>query len=145
MARTSSRALSLFVLCCLAGCQSAEKASLQPIDPGQPPPTFAELMQRGKGQINAAHEFYYSDRWKDLEQAAVALKETSSYVAKLPQANWTEPQKAKLVKLTQEFGEAADTLKAAGAAQDATKTSQAFQRLHDAYRQLRAEQLVVAP
>jgi len=137
--------LTLFVLCCLAGCQSAEKASLQPLAPDAPPPTFGELMQRGKAQLSAAHEFYYTDRWKDLEQAAVALKETGTYITKVPQITWTEPQKAKMATLVKEFNDASDALKAAGAAQDATKTSQAFQRLHDTYRQMRVEQLVVAP
>ena len=143
--RTSAKVITLFVLCCLAGCQSAEKASLTPIAADAPPPTFAELMSRGKQQLNAAHEFYYTDRWKDLEQAAVALKETGNYVSglKLPAA--TEAQKTKLASLTKEFTDAADQLKVAGAEQNATKTSQVFQRLHEAYRQLRVEQMIVAP
>src|SRR5207247_2603049 len=109
MVRTirSPRVITLFVLCCLAGCQSAEKASLQPIPPDAPPPTFGELMQRGKTQINAAHEFYYSDRWKDVEQAATAIKETGTYLTKLPQTNWNDKQKAQFAQLTKEFNEAA--------------------------------------
>lgn len=143
--RTSSRVVTLCILCCLAGCQSAEKAALTPLAPDAPPPTFAELMSRGKQQISAAHEFYYTDRWKDLEQAAVAIKETGSYVTKLTLPSATEAQKAKLATLTKDFTDAADQLKSAGAEQNPTKTSQVFQKLHEAYRLLRVEQMVIAP
>ena len=143
--RTSARVITLFVLCCLAGCQSAEKASLTPISPESPPPTFAELMSRGKQQLNAAHEFYYTDRWKDVEIAAVALKETGNYVNRLTIPGATEAQKVKLTQLTKEFSDAADQLKVAGAEQNPTKTSQVFQRLNEAYRQLRSEQIILAP
>jgi hypothetical protein len=147
MVRTlcSRRFATWLVVCCLGGCQSVEKASLNPIAPDAPPPTFAELMARGKNQINAAHESYYADQWKEVERAAMAMKETSAYLTKLPQVNMTEPQKAKLTQLTKEFSDAADALKAAGTAQDPNKTGSAFQRLHEVYRQLRAEQLIVAP
>lgn len=147
MVRThaSHQVLTLFVLCCLAGCQSAEKASLTPLAPDAPPLTFAELMSRGKQQLNAAHEFYYTDRWKDLEQAAVAIKETGTSVSRLPLPNATEAQKTKLTQLTKDFTEAADQLKLAGAEQNPNKTSQVFQKLHEAYRQLRVEQMIVAP
>jgi len=143
--RTSARVITLFVLCCLAGCQSAEKASLTPLAPEAPPLTFAELMSRGKQQLNAAHEFYYTDRWKDLEQAAVAIKETGGYVSRLTIPNSTEAQKAKLAQLSKEFMDGADQLKVAGAEQNPTKTSQVFQRLNESYRLLRAEQIVLAP
>ncbi len=145
MVLSHSRLAFLFALCVLAGCQSAEKAALQPISPDAPPLTFGELMMRGKTQITAAHEFYYSDRWKDLEQAATAIKETGTYISKQTQPNWDEKQKARLTQLTKEFNEAADSLKSAGAAQDAAKTSTAFQRLQEAYRLMRVEQLVLAP
>lgn len=141
--RNSSRVVTLFILC-LAGCQSAEKASLTPLAPDVVP-TFAELMQRGKSQINAAHEFYYSDRWKDVELAAIAIKETGTYLTKLPLPNATEEQKVKLASLTKEFNEAADQLKVAGTEQNATKTNQIFQKLNEVYRQLRVQQAVVAP
>ncbi|MFO0813892.1 MAG: hypothetical protein U0796_11770 [Gemmatales bacterium] len=145
MVRTvSARSLTLFVLCILSGCQSAERASLTPLAP-EVIPTMGELMARGKSQINAAHEFYYSDRWKDLELASVALKETGSYLGKLPLPNATEAQRAKLVTLTKDFSDNADQLKAASAAQDPVKTNQIFQRLNEIYRQLRVEQMIVAP
>ncbi len=102
-------------------------------------------MSRGKQQLNAAHEFYYTDRWKDLEQAAVAIKETGTSVSRLPLPNATEAQKTKLTQLTKDFTEAADQLKLAGAEQNPNKTSQVFQKLHEAYRQLRVEQMIVAP
>jgi hypothetical protein len=142
--RTSSRVVTLFVLCLISGCQSAEKASLTPLAPDVVP-TFAELMQRGKSQINAAHEFYYSDRWKDLEMASVALKETGNYVAQLKFANATDAQKTKLGLLTKEFNDAADSLKVAASGQDATKTNQVFQKLNEVYKQLRVEQMTIAP
>jgi hypothetical protein len=145
MIRTSSRILALVVVCFLSGCQSAEKAALTPIPPDAPPPTFAELMARGKNQINAAHEFYYSDRWKDLEQAAVAIKETGTYLTKLPQVNMTDAQKTKIEKLAKEFNEGADQLKTAAVAQDPNKTGSVFGRLNETFRQLRTEQLIIAP
>jgi hypothetical protein len=145
MVRTLRRLLALAVLCFLPGCQSAEKAALTPIPPDAPPPTFAELMVRGKNQINAAHEFYYSDRWKDLEQAAVAIKETGTYLTKLPQVNMTDAQKTKIAQLAKEFNEGADQLKTAAAAQDPNKTGAIFGRINEVFRQLRTEQLIIAP
>jgi hypothetical protein len=145
MTRTFLRIFALAALCFLPSCQSAEKAALTPIAPDAPPPTFAELMARGKNQINAAHEFYYSDRWKDLEQAAVAIKETGTYLTKLPQVNMTDAQKTKLAQLAKEFNEGADQLKAAAAAQDPNKTGSVFGRINETFRQLRTEQLIVAP
>jgi hypothetical protein len=143
--RPSSRVISIFALCLLVGCQSAEKASLTPIAPDAPPPTFGELMSRGKSQINAAHEFYYSDRWKDLEQASVAIKETGFYLGRLPLPNATEAQRVKLTQLTKDFNDSADQLKMHAAAQDPVKTNQVFQKLNETFRQLRVEQLIVAP
>ena len=81
--RTSSRVITLFVLCCLAGCQSPERAAITPLAPDAPPLTFAELMSRGKSQISAAHEFYFNDLWKDVELAAVAIKETGNSISAL--------------------------------------------------------------
>ena len=143
--RTSARVITLFVFCCLAGCQSPERASLTPLAADAPPLTFAELMSRGKQQLNAAHEFYYNDLWKDVETAAVAIKETGNYVAalKLPEA--TEAQKIKMGQLTKEFTDAADQLKLAGVEKNPTKTSLAFQRLNEAYRLLRIEQVKLSP
>jgi hypothetical protein len=142
--RSTSRFVTVFVLCMLAGCQSAERASLTPLAP-EVIPTMGELMARGKSQINAAHEFYYSDRWKDLETASVALKETGTYLSRLNLPNATEAQRVKLTSLTKDFNDNADQLKAASVAQDPVKTNQIFQRLNELYRQLRVEQLIVAP
>ncbi|HMP17959.1 MAG TPA: hypothetical protein PKD72_13105, partial [Gemmatales bacterium] len=140
----SSRVVTLFVLCLVGGCQSAEKASLTPLAPDVVP-TFAELIQRGKSQINAAHEFYYSDRWKDLELATVALKETGTYISQLKLDAANEGQKARLTLLTREFNETADALKVAANSQDATKTNQLFMKLNEVYKQLRIEQMTLAP
>ncbi len=142
--RASSRILTLFVICLISGCQSAEKASLTPLAPDVVP-TFAELMERGKSQINAAHEFYYSDRWKDLEMASVALKETGGYITQLKLTQATDEQRTKLTLLTREFNEAADSLKVAANGQDATKTNQIFQKLNEVYKQLRTQQMIIAP
>lgn len=145
MFRTFPQLLTFVALCFISGCQSAEKAALTPIPPDAPPPTFAELMARGKNQINAAHEFYYSDRWKDLEQAAVAIKETGTYLTKLPQVNMTDAQKTKIERLAKEFNDGADQLKTAAAAQDPNKTGVVFGRINEVFRQLRTEQLIIAP
>lgn len=143
--RPSSRVITLFVLCCLAGCQSPERASITPLDANSPPLTFAELMSRGKSQLNAAQEYYFNDDWKDVEVAAVAIKETGNSISQLKIVGATAEQNAKLAQLSKEYMEAADQLKQAGTDKNANKTSQLFQRLSEIFRQLRIEQVKLAP
>ncbi|HQR07225.1 MAG TPA: hypothetical protein PLN21_10405 [Gemmatales bacterium] len=145
MVRTSSRVITLFVLCSLAGCQSPERASITPLDANSPPLTFMELMSRGKSQLNAAQEYYFNDDWKDVEVAAVAIKETGNSISQLKIVGATAEQNAKLAQLSKEYMDAADQLKLAGAEKNPNKTSQVFQRLSEIYRQLRIEQVKLAP
>ncbi len=143
--RSSSRVITFFVLCCLAGCQSPERASITPLDANSPPLTFMELMSRGKAQLNAAQEYYFNDDWKDVEVAAVAIKETGNSISQLKIVGATAEQNTKLAQLTKEYMEAADQLKLAGVEKNPNKTSQVFQRLSEIYRQLRIEQVKLAP
>ena len=122
----------------LAGCQTAEKA-VQPLPPNAPPLSYQELFDRAKQQVAAAQEFFYRDSWRDLEQAAVALDQTGDLLARVKPEDAPARQKEQLVKLATNFREAATSLGEASKRQNADETTQAFQRLHLAVRDLRPE------
>jgi predicted lipoprotein len=123
----------------LAGCQSPERAALQPLPPDAPQPTYTELIDRAERQVWAAQQFFYRDSWKDVELAAEALKETAVSLTKVKTDDLSAKQKDALPKLVTELTEAGQALREAGTAQDVNKTTQAFQRLHLVVRRLQAK------
>ncbi len=124
---------------CVAGCQSPEKAAIQPLPPDSPPMAYSELVARGKAQVAAAHEFFYQDRWDEVKQAAVALQETAHRLSALKPDNVPTIKQEQLADLTKELTQAALQLNEAGLDKDVTKATESFRRLHLVVRQLRVD------
>jgi len=131
--------LALLGLALFVGCQSPERAALQPLPPEAPFPSYPELVERAEKQVWAAHQYFYRDSWKDVELASDALKETATLLTKAKTDDLTAKQKEALPKLTTELTEASQALREASIAKDATKTTQAFQRLHLTIRQFQSK------
>jgi hypothetical protein len=129
---------TLFLACAL-GCQTPERAAVQPLPPDSPQLSYADLVQRASLQVGAAHEFFYRDAWQDVAQASTAMQETATILAKLKPEEVPAKHRDTLAKYSKELGEAAVALRDAGQAKDAIKTTEAFQRLHLAVRELRRE------
>src|SRR5262245_57127442 len=121
------------------GCQSPERAAIKPIPPDAPPLNYEELLTRARSQEGAAQEFFFRDSWTDVEQAADALQETASYLAKLKTDSIPAKHRAELTKHTKEIDQIARDLHAAAAAKDVAKTNDAMQRLNLKVRELRVE------
>lgn len=129
----------LLMLGLTLGCQSPEKAAIQPLPIDSPPLAYSEWVSRGKLQVSAAHEFFYQDRWDEVKQASAALRETANALASLKADQVPAPKQAQLAAYSKELSDAATALQEASAAKDAAKTTEAFRRLHLVVRQLRAD------
>ena len=134
------RRLILLTLCLwMASCQSAEKASIQPLPPGGPPLTYSDLVLRSKNQVSYAHESFYRDQWEEVRRAAVAMRETAGQLATLEPGAVPAVKRAQFVKWTKDLSEAASQLDTSGQAKDAENTSAAFTKLHLVIRQMLVE------
>jgi hypothetical protein len=123
----------------LAGCQTAERAAVQPLPADTTALTYQDLVGRAKAQVSAAQEFFYRDSWADVAQAADALKETAGLLGKFDPKNVPEKQQKGLTQNAKELTDAATRLHDAGQAEDAIKTTEAFQKLHLTIRDLRPD------
>ncbi len=123
----------------LAGCQTPERAAVQPLPPDAPPLPYSEAVTRARLQVSAAQEFFYRDSWLEVTQAADAIKETAGMLAKFKPEEVPAKQRDHLAKNSKELSDAATALHASGQAQDVIKTTDAMQRLHLAVRALRPD------
>jgi hypothetical protein len=123
----------------LAGCQSPERAAVQPLPPNAGPLTYPDLVNRAKAQVAAGQEFFFRDSWTDVEQAADALRQTGELLGKLKPEDVPANKRDMLAKQVKELTDAAGALREAGQAKDARAATQAFQRLHLVVRELRPD------
>lgn len=125
---------AMFVL--LAGCVvPPERASLQPLPENGPPLPYAELLTRARKQAMAATEFYYQDRWSDVEDAAKSLEQTARFLAKaqeVPPAN-----KDNLLERSGDLAKEAKKLRDAAAAKSVDATTESLKRINTQVRALR--------
>ncbi len=139
MRRHLAFAAVVFLLACCSSCQSAEKAALQPLPADGAPLPYADLVGRGKAQVAAAHEFFYQDRWDEVRQASVAMRDTANALNALKPDVVPAARRDSLASSAKELTEAAAALQEASATKDVAKTTDAFRRLHLVVRQLRAD------
>lgn len=132
-------AVSILAFVVILGCQSPEKAAIQPLPTDAAPLGYAELVSRGHAQVAAAHEFFYQDRWDDVKKAAEAIRDTSAALTVIKPDNVPTAKRANLAVQTKELTEAAAGLSDAAAAKDVAKASEAIRRLHLVVRQLRPD------
>ena len=127
--------LGLLVLVILAGCRISEREGLTPLPENAAPLSYAEMMNRARGQASSALDAFYIDAWLDLEQAAQRLEQTARFLPKsthIPEAFKTkvEPESEKLRQDAAKLTEAAR-------AKNATQVNDIMQRINVRIRQLR--------
>jgi hypothetical protein len=117
------------LLVSLAGCLvTEERAPLRLLPEDAAPRPYSDLLRRAEKQVGLATEAYYSDEWLDLEDAALALKQTARL---LPGAVDTPLRMAKTVPgLAAGLSRDAEQLRAGARAKDARKVHSALQSLH---------------
>src|SRR5947209_6240522 len=115
------RIVSSALLLLVVGCQTPEKAAVQPLPPDSGPLSYVDLVQRAMLQVGAAHEFFYRDAWVDVGQASVAMQETATLLGKLKADDVPARHRDSLTKDAKELSEAATALHDAGQAKDAIK------------------------
>jgi hypothetical protein len=126
------------ILFVLAGCQSPERAAIQPLPENQAI-TYPDLVLRARSQVSAAQEFFYQDRWPEVEQAADALQQTAKLLGKLDPPEVPAKQRDHLSKHLEVLSQGAKDLHDAARARDVNKTSDAFRTLNLKVRDLRPE------
>jgi hypothetical protein len=120
----------------LAGCAvPAERVPLQPLpENGQVLP-YAELLTRVRGQVRAANDAYYVDRWGDLEDLAKGIEQSARFLSKAEEV----PKKNKdvLVEVTGDLAKNAKILREAAAAKNVKETTASLQQINAKIRELR--------
>jgi hypothetical protein len=129
------RASGLLLIVFIAGCRTTEREGANPLPEDAAPLTYAEMINRARGQATSALDAYYVDAWLDLEQTAQRLEQTARLLPKathIPAAfkDKVEPESELLKK------DAVKLLDAARA-KDAPRVNEALQRINQRIRQLR--------
>ncbi|MER3416336.1 MAG: hypothetical protein C4297_09025 [Gemmataceae bacterium] len=133
--------IAVLLVACLhgPGCQSPEQAALQPLPDEKTPLTYAELFQRAKSQVGAAQEFFFADRWDEVEQVGDALQKTAARMKTLPAEAIPANKRDRFAGDLEALQAGAAELKKAGQARDATRVNAALQQLNLKIRDLRPQ------
>jgi hypothetical protein len=121
------------------GCQLTEDKALKPLATEAPPPGYEELFKRAKAQVWSAQEQFFRDNWDEVTRMSDLIEQSGSLFAKVKEEDAPARVRPVLVKQSKELTDAAVELRSAAKAKDASKGSAAFQRLHLALKELRAE------
>jgi hypothetical protein len=132
------RPLWLLPLLLSAGCRLPPDGDALRALPENRPYAYDELMQRARAQATAGVEAFYLDSWRDLEDAAAALEQTSRYLPK------TTNIPASVTGYLEKDADAlhADAVKLADAARarNVQEANEALQHINLKVRQLRARE-----
>jgi hypothetical protein len=73
----------LATLALFTGCQSIQESqNLVPLPDNSPPQPYRDLVVRARFQASSANEFFYSNKWKELEETGKVLGQTANLVGK---------------------------------------------------------------
>lgn len=126
-----------FFLVVLSGCQTPERAAIQPLrEEGKPIP-YPDLVLRAHSQVSAAQEFFFQDSWSEVEQAADALEQTARLLGKLEPAEIPAPLKEGFPRHLEELTRAVADLHAAAKTRDIQASSEAFRKINVKVREIR--------
>ena len=132
MVRTS---LCLSFLALLVGCRGIEREGQNPLPENGPPITYAEMINRARGQAGAALDAFYIDAWLDVEQAGQRLEQSARLLPKTTQV--PESLKAKLETEAEALRKDAVALIDAAKAKNGTTANETMQRINQRIRALR--------
>jgi hypothetical protein len=133
MVRLSRRGTLLLVL--LAGCRISEREGLNPLPENAAPLSYAEMMNRARGQASSALDAFYIDAWLELEQAAQRLEQTARLLPKT--THIPEAFKMKVESESEQLRQDAVKLVDAARAKNTTHVNETMQRINLRIRQLR--------
>lgn len=122
----------------IAGCQTPERAAIQPLPPDAPIPPFAELVIRIQDQVEAAQKFFYRDDWADLSEAAAALKQSAAFLAKIKTEELPEKHRSERDEYVRTVTDSAEALAKSAQAKDVNQTAEIMQTLHKTVRRMQA-------
>jgi hypothetical protein len=126
------------VLLTVFGCQlPAERVPLKPLPAEGPPLPYAELLTRARLQAMNAQEFYYQDKYAELEEAGKDLEQTAKYLPK--STDVPASQKDTLPVTAGDLGKEAVKLREAAKAKDHAKIEESMNSIHRAVRELRLD------
>lgn len=123
----------------LAGCQTLDQGGLADrpkvvVDDGQPAP-FPELLNRARAQALATTDAFHVDNWQAVEGGATGLTSTARLLGQATDVP-TE-RKGNLATLSATLSQAAEQLKTAAQAKDASKVNDLLARINLQVRQLK--------
>ncbi len=119
----------------LAGCTIVEREGQIPLPENGPPISYAEMLNRTRGQAGAAVDAFYIDSWMELEQAAQRLEQSARLLPKTTHV--PEAFKKKVESEAELLRKDAVLLTNAARARNATQANEAMQRINDRIRKLR--------
>jgi hypothetical protein len=133
MVRASCRGLLLLVI--LAGCRMAEREGQNPLPENAAPLSYAEMVNRARGQASSALDAFYIDAWLDLEQSAQRLEQSARLLPKT--THIPDEFKTKVEPEAEQLRQDANKLIEAARAKNAAQVNEAMQRINLRIRQLR--------
>jgi uncharacterized protein (DUF849 family) len=122
----------------LLGCQTPERAAIQPLPPDATPPPFAELAIRIQDQVEAAQKFFYRDDWSDLAEAAAALKQSAGFLARIKVEDLPDRHRTERDEYVRIVTDAAEALAKSAQTKDVNQTVEVMQTLHKTVRRMQA-------
>ena len=133
MVRTSCLGVLLLVI--LTGCRMAEREGQNPLPENAAPLSYAEMVNRARGQASSALDAFYIDAWIELEQSAQRLEQSARLLPKT--THIPEEFKTKVEPEAEQLRQDANKLLEAARAKNATQVNEAMQRINLRIRQLR--------
>ena len=128
-------AIAILGLIVIAGCRTTEREGQNPLPENAPPISYAEMINRARGQAGSALDAFYIDAWMDLEQAAQRLEQSARLLPKT--THIPEAFKAKVEGEADHLRQDAAKLTEAARAKNAPQVNETMQRINQRIRQLR--------
>lgn len=121
----------------IMGCQSPQEraASVQILPETGPVPPYPELLSRARNQATFATEAFFVNNWKELEEAAKSLEQTSRLMVKSPEI--PDSLKAMMQEVSSDLNQEAVKLKEAASTKNEAASTQCLQKIHLKIRELR--------
>jgi hypothetical protein len=113
----------------------AEREGQNPLPENAAPLSYAEMVNRARGQASSALDAFYIDAWLDLEQSAQRLEQSARLLPKT--THIPDEFKTKVEPEAEQLRQDANKLIEAARAKNAAQVNEAMQRINLRIRQLR--------
>ena len=128
----------LATLALFTGCQSIQESqNLVPLPDNSPPQPYRNLVVRARFQASSANEFFYSNKWKELEETGKVLGQTANLVGK---ATGVPASREKaIMDATAQLAQQATNLRSLAVAHDEKGINACMQQINSLVREMRIE------